>query len=398
MLRNNTGSNNTATGIEALVYSNGSNNTATGAMALFGTIGNNCSNNTADGSYALQNISSGISNVAMGIDALYSLTSQSNVVAIGDSALYSVTGGTGQNVAVGSKTLWQTNTGQQNTVMGTQAGYNNTTGSQNAAFGLAALYSNSTGDYNTACGTGALQLTTTGYNTAVGYQALLGNTTGSENTALGCMATVGSNNLSNSTAIGYGATVNASNTIVLGNGSVTALRCNTQTIAALSDIRFKKNISPETHGLDFIMQLQPITYNIDVRKLNSFNCGSRADELFKGDFWDNTIAAKEHILYSGFSAQQVEEVAKSTGYDFCGLVKPANDHDTYGLSYSDFVVPLVKAVQEQQKMIAELKAEAENKEARLQSAEAKVADVNELKQEIATLKELMVKNGLRTEK
>jgi hypothetical protein len=69
--------------------------------------------------------------------------------------------------------------------------------------------------------------------------------------------------------------------------------------------------------------------------------------LFKGDFWDKSIATKESILYSGFSAQQVDSVAKSVGYNFAGVVRPQNDTtDTYGLSYSDFVVPLVKAVQE----------------------------------------------------
>jgi hypothetical protein len=36
------------------------------------------------------------------------------------------------------------------------------------------------------------------------------------------------------------------------------------------------------------------------------------------------------------------------------LVKPANEHDTYGLSYSDFVVPLVKATQELKTMVDEL--------------------------------------------
>jgi hypothetical protein len=115
-------------------------------------------------------------------------------------------------------------------------------------------------------------------------------------------------------------------------------------------------VAEETHGLDFILQLKPITYNIDVRKLNDFTYGAKAQKLFSGEFWDKSIDQKEHILYSGFSAQQVEEAESNTGYDFCGLVKPTNDHDTYGLSYSDFVVPLVKGMQEQQKMIEDLKA------------------------------------------
>jgi hypothetical protein len=35
--------------------------------------------------------------------------------------------------------------------------------------------------------------------------------------------------------------------------------------------------------------------------------------------------------------------------------KPKNENDMYGLRYSEFVVPLVKAVQEQQQMINDLK-------------------------------------------
>jgi hypothetical protein len=93
--------------------------------------------------------------------------------------------------------------------------------------------------------------------------------------------------------------------------------------------------------------------------LNQFTYGDKAKSMFKGEFWDNSIAAKEHILYSGFSAQQVEQAANNAGYNFSGVVKPANDHDTYALSYSEFVVPLVKAVQEQQKMIDDLKKEIE---------------------------------------
>ena len=34
------------------------------------------------------------------------------------------------------------------------------------------------------------------------------------------------------------------------------------------------------------------------------------------------------------------------GYDFSGVDAPKNDKDIYGLRYSEFVVPLVKAVQE----------------------------------------------------
>jgi trimeric autotransporter adhesin len=57
-------------------------------------------------------------------------------------------------------------------------------------------------------------------------------------------------------------------------------------------------------------------------------------------------------VFSGFVAQEVEQAAKDLGYNFSGVDKPADaGKQTYALRYSDFVVPLVKAVQEQQKII-----------------------------------------------
>jgi hypothetical protein len=47
----------------------------------------------------------------------------------------------------------------------------------------------------------------------------------------------------------------------------------------------------------------------------------------------------------------VEAAAAASEYDFSGVDKPKNANDFYGLRYGDFVVPLVKAVQEQQKLI-----------------------------------------------
>ena len=47
----------------------------------------------------------------------------------------------------------------------------------------------------------------------------------------------------NSTAIGNGATVSVDNTIVLGNSRISSLRCQVQTISALSDSRVKEEIS-----------------------------------------------------------------------------------------------------------------------------------------------------------
>ena len=113
-------------------------------------------------------------------------------------------------------------TGTRNTANGFQALFSNTTGAQNTAIGNQSLLKNTTGSRNTATGSQALKKNTTGFrNTAFGDSTLFTNTIGSLNTAIGYLADVVDNNLTNATAIGAGALVLASNTIQLGNSTVT---------------------------------------------------------------------------------------------------------------------------------------------------------------------------------
>jgi len=100
----------------------------------------------------------------------------------------------------------------------------NTTGSGNTALGQLSMSFNTTGGFNSASGSQSLGANTTGsFNTAFGNQALSSNTTGTYNTAIGFQANVSSGNLTNATAIGNGAIAGASNTIQLGNSSVTSV-------------------------------------------------------------------------------------------------------------------------------------------------------------------------------
>ncbi len=63
----------------------------------------------------------------------------------------------------------------------------------------------------------------------------------------------------------------------------------------------------------------------------------------------------EKIKFSGFIAQEVEKAAEDAGYNFSGVAIPKISTELYTLRYAEFVVPLVKAVQEQQTIIDELK-------------------------------------------
>ena len=73
---------------------------------------------------------------------------------------------------------------------------------------------------------------------------------------------------------------------------------------------------------------------------------------------------------SGFIGQEVQEAASAAGYSFDGVHVPANDNDNYSVAYSQFVVPLVKAVQEQQAMIEKLKQDNEELRSRLEKIES----------------------------
>ena len=384
---NTTGIQNTVVGMQSLLSNTtGNDNTAMGYHSLVdNTIGGN---NVGYGFCTLVKNQIGSSNTALGNWTLFLNTASYNT-AVGDSALYANTTGTG-NAAVGYQALTANTTGIQNTVVGMQSLLSNTTGNDNTAMGYHSLVGNTIGgnnvgygfctlvknqigssntalgnwtlflntaSYNTASGDSALYANTTGTgNAAVGYQALTANTTGSnntafgdnalytntngcKNTAIGSWADVGASN-TNSTAIGYQATANESNVIVLGNSSIQKLYCAQTSITAISDGRFKKNIKSDIHGLDFIMKLKPVSYNLDVVKLNAYQ-GKQTEG-------NDLMAAKqaENIVHNGFLAQDVEEAAKEVNYNFSGLKTPENSKDIYGLGYTDFVVPLVKAVQE----------------------------------------------------
>jgi len=75
---------------------------------------------------------------------------------------------------------------------------------------------------------------------------------------------------------------------------------------------------------------------------------------------------QEQKQFTGFMALEVEQVANDIGYDFSGVVHPENDQSIYSIRYAEFVVPLVKAIQELndklEKENAELRARIEKLE------------------------------------
>jgi hypothetical protein len=191
--------------------------------------------NTAEGTNALKNLTTGIGNAAVGWYSLFSNTDGSfntgvgagtlalntggNNTAVGGAALLSNTTGI-DNTAVGVTALVSNSTGYLNTATGVNALSGNTVGVANNAFGWGTLLSNTTGTNNNAIGVRALQNNTEGSaNVAVGEQVLLNNTNGGGNTAIGFQALFGNNGDTN-TAIGYAALLN--NTTGVGNTALGA--------------------------------------------------------------------------------------------------------------------------------------------------------------------------------
>jgi hypothetical protein len=146
----------------------------------------------------------------------------------------------GENLAVGAGAMNAVSTGVRNTAIGNSAmlNYIGTSFDNNTSLGYANLISLTTGSGNTSVGAESMMAVLTGSsNTSIGNQSLINNTgnnnigvgksagstltSGSQNTIIGTNADVGTNTLNNASALGYAAKVNTSNTIQLGNTSVT---------------------------------------------------------------------------------------------------------------------------------------------------------------------------------
>lgn len=289
--------------------------------------------------------------------------------AVGYNALLNSTAS--ENTAIGRSALSSNTSGSDNSSLGAYALSSNTTGAGNTGVGAYALqFTTGNGEYNAALGFSAGATVTTGrYNTAIGYNTLANNTTGHNNTAIGRTAGPSLDGLGNTTAVGYDARPTATNMVRVGNTLVTSIN-GAVNFTMVSDARFKRDLRSDVSGLDFIMALKPMTYTYDVHGLRQFlKEGLEKDKdgnevRITDPEIEQAIKEKEAVRYSGFLAQDVEKAARAAGYDFSGVDAPKNEDSLYGLRYAEFVVPLVKAMQEQQVVIEQLQKRISELEAR----------------------------------
>lgn len=317
-------------------------------------------------------------NVFVGNDAGKNST-VSNNVGVGHQALYDNSSGY-DNVAIGTYSLKDNLAGYNNTAIGNNSLYTNTNGDNNSAMGDEALSFNSTGNNNTAIGKSALSLNTGGsYNVALGSYA--GDYTGDNTycTFIGYSADKFiSTNFTNSMALGSYSSISASNQVRVGSSSVTSIGGYVGW-TNISDGRYKKEIKENVPGLSFINKLKPVTYHLDIRGIRSFlqedgrDSGVNTEAMSK---METAVKEKEKKWYTGFIAQDVEKAATQLGYEFSGVDKPEDGKGLYGLRYAEFVVPMVKALQE-------LSRANDEKDAR----------IDNLQQQIDELKTMLVSTG-----
>ncbi len=206
----------------------------------------------------------------------------------------------------------------------------------------------------------------------MGNGALQNNKGGYRNIAIGSYSGTNPNtpNIYNTISIGNDNILNAyQNQALIGNTNIGWIG-GAVTWSTYSDARIKNTIREDVKGLDFIMKLRPVTYHISSKAITAITGGKETPD-YPGKY------DAEKMKRSGFIAQEVEKAAKESGYDFSGYSAPKNQWSLYSISYEEFVVPLVKAVQElnekddaKDKKIGELKAknmELENRLAKLES-------------------------------
>jgi trimeric autotransporter adhesin len=369
---NTTGSTNVAIGVQSLFTNfTGSNNIAIGYRSLYNAADNNSIRpNIAIGTNAMHSTTSGYQNTVIGTEALYSNTTGTSNIALGHQTLYNSTTASG-NTAIGPLALYSNTTGGGNIAITNGALNSNITGSNNIALGKQAIYNLTDGEDNIGLGLFSLDgLTTGNRNIGIGYNSIRSNN-GDNNTALGALsfrtlpAPPSQTNYSNSTALGYFSLITASNMVRIGNTSITEIGGYVNW-SNVSDGRFKKNIQEDVKGLDFILKLRPITYNLDMNALAIFQ---KIPEEMRLKEAERLKAAEVQI---GFIAQEVEKAATEINFDFHGVSAPKNTDSHYSLRYAEFVVPLVKAVQEQQQIISSQNEVIEILKERLNAIERKL--------------------------
>jgi hypothetical protein len=188
------------------------------------------------------------------------------------------------------------------------------------------------------------------------------------NTVIGPYATVG-NNVTNSMALGYFTGSIANDEVSIGNTTVSSIG-GWEDWTNFSDGRYKRHIREDIPGLAFILHLRPVSYQLDLEQIENHISAvtGRTESASPRYQHPEAYADKSNRRFTGLLAQEVESVSQQLGFEFSGVDHPGNENDFYGLRYATFVVPLVKAVQEQQVMLEDQTKQIMELNGKLESA------------------------------
>jgi hypothetical protein len=220
----------------------------------------------------------------------------------------------------------------------------NTTSGNNTAVGAYALRESTTTDLNVAVGFCALiAKTNTGHdNTAIGACSQSKNTEGFYNTSVGKSSlvnvTTGDNNIALGRDSGNDAMINITtedNRLVLGNNSVSNSYVKVDWTVT-SDARDKTNFGSVPHGLDFVNELEPVSFQFKK---------SREDDTPTGN-----------VRY-GFKAQDILALEKVNGGN--NVIIDDEFEDALKLTGGQLVPILVNAIKELSETNKDLKSRIE---------------------------------------
>jgi hypothetical protein len=215
------------------------------------------------------------------------------------------------------------------------------------------------GKQNTAIGNWSGAAITSGEdNVAMGYASLKNLVSGSENSALGRDA--GRNTWSGSAMTTYSRTASvgafagcsASNQIQLGRSGDTVYGASSYN--SRSDSRDKIDVRDTSLGLNFINKIQPREYRFDMREDYFTENEDGTKTLIPSDGSNAGIR-----FHQGVIAQEVKSVMDELGVEFAGYQdhKVKGGEDVLTMGYTQFIAPLIKAIQELTARVEQLEGE-----------------------------------------
>lgn len=121
---------------------------------------------------------------------------------------------------------------------------------------------------------------------------------------------------------------------------------NYNTLTLMSDIRLKENIAPLTHGLDAIMNLKPVFYNLKKKEIDTTSetyvkSREKNPEKFQRTYekTESNLSKQAAMKHLGFIAQEVQEALPD-------IVDIREEDGMFSIRHTEIIPVLVRAIQE----------------------------------------------------